>query len=307
MHDKASNPLGLAPSTWITMAFAVMGIFALKQYPFQDTRPPDLWVPVYSHTASEDQDVEARLWQDPLAAVETARKVSEAPHDNAISDKAQGSGLPGVSSCADARKASGTEDPAVRDVHSARHMCQSIRAGLQESPAGVLVMGAIVSGAPYAADIESRRRTRYAVLAGLYRSGYRPVNNEHVGYVRLAEFYKDDLARANDLAAFEWFVSNDAAQGSRPARVLLLWLDQDGFRTNPIDQFVAIANGIMPGHGGGIQGYAGGIHERQQTDQHLFALGDCRGYCDRARQPSVDGAKISLVDGGCAYVPQHCA
>jgi hypothetical protein len=247
MHDKASNPLGLAPSTWITMAFAVMGIFALKQYPFQDTRPPDLWVPVYSHTASEDQDVEARLWQDPLAAVETARKVSEAPHDNAISDKAQGSGLPGVSSCADARKASGTEDPAVRDVHSARHMCQSIRAGLQESPAGVLVMGAIVSGAPYAADIESRRRTRYAVLAGLYRSGYRPVNNEHVGYVRLAEFYKDDLARANDLAAFEWFVSNDAAQGSRPARVLLLWLDQDGFRTNPIDQFVAIANGIMPG------------------------------------------------------------
>jgi hypothetical protein len=229
------------------MAFAVMGIFALKQYPFQDTRPSDLWVPAYSHTASEDQDVEARLWQDPLAAVETARKVSEAQHDDAVHDKAQGGGLPGVSSCADAGKIARTGEPAVRDVHSARHMCESIRARLRESPERVLVMGAIVSGAPYAADIEGRRRTRYAVLAGLYRSGYMPVNNEHVGYVRLAEFYKDDLARANDLAAFEWFVSNGAAQGSGPARVLLLWLDQDGFRTKPIDQFVAIADGIMPG------------------------------------------------------------
>src|ERR1700691_5189424 len=99
MHDRASNPLGLTPSTWITMAIAVMGIFALKKYPFQDTRPSDLWVPVYSHTASEAQDVEGRLWQDPLAAVETARKVSEAPHDNAIPDKARGSGLPGGSRC----------------------------------------------------------------------------------------------------------------------------------------------------------------------------------------------------------------
>src|SRR5580692_4381417 len=79
MQDRSSNPLGLAPSTWITMAVALMGIFALKQYPFQDSRPADLWVPVYSHTATEDQDVEARLWQDPLAAVETARRGSEPP------------------------------------------------------------------------------------------------------------------------------------------------------------------------------------------------------------------------------------
>ena len=77
MPEKSLNPLGLAPSTWIALAIAVMGIFAIKQYPFQDTRPTDLWVPTYSHTASEDQDVEARLWQDPLSAVETARKVTK--------------------------------------------------------------------------------------------------------------------------------------------------------------------------------------------------------------------------------------
>ena len=131
-------------------------------------------------------------------------------------------------------------------THSAHHLCQSIAKMLPD--ASVLVLAAIVSGAPYAADIENRRRMRYAVLAGLYRSGYMPFNNQHVGYVRLAEFY-DDPSRANDLAAFEWFDSSvrpDVAVPLRPSRVLLLWLDQDGFRKKPIHQFSKIADGLLP-------------------------------------------------------------
>jgi uncharacterized membrane protein YidH (DUF202 family) len=247
MQEKSPNPLGLAPSTWIAMAVAVMGIFALKQYPFQDTRPRDLWVPVYSHTATEDQDVEARLWQDPMAAVETARRVSEASAKvieasvKANKDKPTASVAPEKFSCV-STPVNGVPDP---DAHSPKHLCQSILRKLQETPGGILVMGAMVSGAPYAADIENRRRTRYAVLAGLYRSGYMPVNNQHVGYVRLAEYY-DDPTRANDLAAFEWFSDDDAAKKPRAARVLLLWLDQDGFRIGPIKQLSAIADGILP-------------------------------------------------------------
>jgi hypothetical protein len=252
MQDKSSNPLGLAPSTWITMAVALMGIFALKQYPFQDSRPADLWVPVYSHTATEDQDVEARLWQDPLAAVETARRGSEPPASKPVETpadvakgKAAANAAPKAFSCVNysASKPEGrVPDP---DAHSAQHVCESILGRLTDAPGSVLVMGAMVSGAPYAADIENRRRTRYAVLAGLYRSGYMPINNQHVGYVRLAEFYSD-RARANDLAAFEWFVSDHAAKKPRAANVLLLWLDQDGFRVRPIEQLSAIADGLFP-------------------------------------------------------------
>jgi len=132
-----------------------------------------------------------------------------------------------------------TENP---DIHSVQHLCSSIHTW---ASSGVLVMGAMVSGAPYAADIESRRRTRYAVLAGLYRSGYMPLNNQHVGYVRLAELYADPI-RVNDLAAFEWFVSDAAANKARPSRVLLVWLDQDGFRTAPIPQLSKIAVGMLP-------------------------------------------------------------
>jgi hypothetical protein len=248
MQDKSSNPLGLAPSTWIAVVIAAMGIFALKQYPFQDPRPPDLWVPEYSHTATEDQDVEARLWQDPLGAVETARKVDDAQAALA-QDKNSGEPLE-TSVCSKVLAESAALKLSlqrVNGVHSARHLCESIAKKPLEA-SSVLMIGAIVSGAPYAADIETRRRARYAVLAGLYRSGYMPLNNQHVGYVHLAEFYKDPT-RANDLAAFEWFVSEIEADPQRPLRpsyVLLLWLDQDGFRANPIQQFSTIADGILP-------------------------------------------------------------
>lgn len=257
MPDKSSSPLGLAPSAWITLAVAVMGIFALKQYPFQDTRPSDRWVPTYSHTASEDQDVEARLWQDPLSAVETARRVDDAKDNTKVvvvtaTPGAKFAGAaPTMFNCSKALAAlASAKDPAleaVGGVHSANHLCQSI-AKVLSAGSSVLVVSAIVSGAPYAADIENRRRMRYAVLAGLYRSGYMPFNNQHVGYVRLAEFYNDPT-RANDLAAFEWFDSNVDANPLpplRPSRVLLLWLDQDGFRKNPISQYSKVTDGILP-------------------------------------------------------------
>jgi hypothetical protein len=247
MEEKSSNPLGLAPSTWITLAIAFMGIFALKQIPFQDSRPPDHWSPVYSHAASEDQDVEARLWQDPLAAVETARdaysvqaaKKSAAdlpPQKKPIICTGNFDGNPGAAAL-------------LSNVHSAPHLCKAIVTTNEASP--VLVIAAMVSGAPYAADIEDRRRTRYAVIAALYRANYMPVNSGHVGYVHLTDFY-DDPAHANDLAAFEWFVDvtdpRDKTTGpTRPGHVLLMWLDQDGFRTTtPMAQFSRIADGIMP-------------------------------------------------------------
>jgi hypothetical protein len=261
MADNSSNPLGLAPSTWITLTIAVMGVFALKQIPFQDTRPSDLWVPTYSHTVSEDQDVEARLWQDPLSAVETARKVEDAvtqrPSDGVSVKTVRtvkvvepvmsncSTTLAALASAEVSAKANGKAPaPTPVGVHSAQHLCAAIAEKMKAS-SSLLVVGAMVSGAPYAADIETRRRTRYAVLAGLYRSGYMPVNNQHVGYVHLAEFYQDPT-RANDLAAFEWFVRDTDGDASKRKYVLLLWLDQDGFRENPIWQFSTIADGILP-------------------------------------------------------------
>ena len=210
MEEKSANPLGLSTSTWIALAVAFMGIFALKQIPFQDSRPPDHWNPVYSHPASEDQDVEARLWQDPLAAVETARSASPASDVKkpigATPDKV-------ATHCPDAWDSTEAGKALVSNVHSARHMCDTVLKA--NAATGVMVLAVWVSGAPYAADIEDRRRTRYAVLAGLYRSNYMPMNSGHIGYTHLMDFY-DDPAHANDLAAFEWFTDVTEPRTSSP-------------------------------------------------------------------------------------------
>lgn len=55
----------------------------------------------------------------------------------------------------------------------------------RKEPGGVLILPAILSAAPYAEDAERRRRGRYALLSGLYQTGYKPVDGEHIGMIKL--------------------------------------------------------------------------------------------------------------------------
>jgi len=58
-------------------------------------------------------------------------------------------------------------------------------------------MAAMVPEPPYAEDIETRRRTRVAILAGLLPQRYVPPTSA-LGYVTGAQFY--GRSRAQDLA-----------------------------------------------------------------------------------------------------------
>jgi len=242
MSDSQTNPLlGLPSTVWIALILGLAGIFALTQKPFQDTRPQSIGQPVSFQALGDCQNIEARLWEDPLSAVAAALQ--------------------------------GKEPPATAETLT--------------TDSSTLVLAVMVSGAPYVEDIETRRRERYAVLAGLYRSGLIPSNADHIGYiVTRAEPSKADASvpaqpatpaaaatppcrkppsnvtqslGAHNIAAFEW-LRPDATGAQRAAaslpvgnpaalkqggRVLLLWVDQDGLRPDPIadlssllDQFV---------------------------------------------------------------------
>jgi hypothetical protein len=52
----------------------------------------------------------------------------------------------------------------------------------QREPEPTLALVVSVSGAPYSEDQENRRRTRYAVLAGLAAEGFIPDDPEHIGF-----------------------------------------------------------------------------------------------------------------------------
>jgi hypothetical protein len=224
MADQSSSPLGLPPTLWVVLAVGLAGAFAVNHRGFQDTRPPDQNVPAYRHTPSSDQDVEAREWEDPFTAVAVARSAD---------------------SRSQAGPAAPSDQPPPPPPATALHDLNRLRAVVRAHPHDpLLVLGAIVPGAPYADDVETRRRTRYAVLAGLSSSGYAPDDDEHVGYTRLA--LPPDTA-GREIAAYEWFHSElPPGTGAQRPTVLVLWLDQENFRDAPLHRFSRIVDFIAP-------------------------------------------------------------
>lgn len=245
MAEDSSNPLGLPPSVWIAVIVGVAGVFALNQRPFQDVRPADSSAPVYRHTPSEDQDVEARLWEDPLGAVATA-KAADDREAAAVADRKAAVPRPSANpSAANSSSQTGHAPSAAAPPDHTTKRLQNLLKVNADSVESVLVLGAMVPGAPYADDIETRRRIRYAVLAGLHRAAFVPSNSEHVGYITLSEFYQDDPTHGHDIAAYEWLTPDDVT-GAPHHRVLILWLDQDGFRVRPLWHFQRIVDAIDP-------------------------------------------------------------
>jgi hypothetical protein len=227
MADDSSSSSGIPPSVWIAVVVGLLGMFALNQHPFQDVRPANT-APVYRHTPSEDQDVEARLWDDALGAAANA-KAADDRESAAAADRKVAAAKPAVA------------QPVPHTTARLKNTLKNNADGVES----VLVLGAIVPGAPYADDIETRRRIRYAVLAGLHRAGLVPMNIEHVGYITLSDIYQDDPTHGRDIAAYEWLAPDDVT-GSPNHRVLILWLDQDGFRDRPLWHFQKVMDAVDP-------------------------------------------------------------
>jgi hypothetical protein len=214
MADQSSSPLGLPPTVWVVIIVGLAGALAATQHPFKDVRPGDPSIPAYRHAPSEDQDIEARQWEDPFSAVAIARRATAST------------------------KAGSASSPSDDDPHT----ISRLNVDRLKDPAHVLVVGAMVPGAPYADDIETRRRTRYAVLAGLYQEGYVPDDSEHIGFIYLPELSTEP--HAHNIAAYEWLHREMPAHAAQPPRILLLWLDQDGFQDRPLARFSLIVEKI---------------------------------------------------------------
>jgi hypothetical protein len=110
------------------------------------------------------QDVEARLWQDPLVTV----------NDQYEGEKKDG--------------------PATDEHHSIKNA--------EDILADSLVIGVTLPGGPYHEDGEARRRLRYAVLAALHTANYVPKDERHLGYFVTGQNEPRDGANRPEAAAF---------------------------------------------------------------------------------------------------------
>jgi hypothetical protein len=199
------------------------------------------------------QDVDARLWQDPLGVVQRARDPANAPVPAATGSAAE-------------------TDAAEPSPHSVA----SLRAGLAPLPAPdggdfALVLAVMVRGGPYADFVEQRRRSRYAILSGLNEMGYEPADADHLGWVGrprvgdllpapgeadVSEAWSGMVKRLPEAIPYEWFnllsdYSDKAKKLPVPtprlARILVLWLDDRAFTERPVTLLQALARAVTPG------------------------------------------------------------
>jgi hypothetical protein len=186
---------------WIILV-AAGTYFVAHQAPLEGTRPATT-VRAISERAGE-QHIDARLWQDPFAAV--AEKVARSPEltpENCDSP-----------------------DVKFKDI---KMYCRSPLAA--SAPAPTLALVVSVSAAPYSEDQEARRRTRYAVLAGLDVEKFVPKDPQHIG------FYWPRNEALPKVVPFEWFIPKSKQESLPYASILLLWFNEDVLRDSPVKQF----------------------------------------------------------------------
>lgn len=196
--DKAGgwfgNPLP------IVMVVLLAGGLLVKNVPLESARPTDPERVKFLPTSQ--QDVEARLWQDPFAAVEKYKKSSE----TAIT-------IPKNTLMI-------LFEPTSPDTSSTSHRLKDLKEKIELS--NVTVVAVSVFGAPYAEEAEIRRRSRFAVVSALGFHDYHPVDGDAIGYFHATKPYDDDVP-------YEWFKQDDKSRS-----VLVLWLKDEKLTDKPL-------------------------------------------------------------------------
>jgi hypothetical protein len=154
MADEQKRKLEIPWATLLPIVAALAGIVA--QYkPLVSTRPATPSSKVTERNA--DQDVDARLWQDPLAVVQKAKAQLEEAQAKAPISK--------------------------RDSHSLSSFAAHIKEADADTENEVLLLPVMLDSGPYLEQAESRLRARQAVMEALSESNFIPVDGEHIGFV----------------------------------------------------------------------------------------------------------------------------
>ena len=187
--ESPSSPYGVWPQFLLALMLALGAI--LTPWPLIGARPDQ---PLAGVDSAGAQQAEARLWQDPFAAVE--RHHAAHPGDSQPLTWLAGQ---------------------VETKCGAGAACR------------VATLGVLLPGSPYVGAAEFRRRVRYAVVSALGAAGYAPEDAEHIGYVepgmpKLLPFEWHGRERG---------VEADGKRVVEKSHVLLLWLDEAALGQRP--------------------------------------------------------------------------
>jgi signal transduction histidine kinase len=192
----------------------------------------------------EQEDVPARLWEDPLLAVDRF-----------------------------VRERGGLEKVEGHEVSVLRERKDEF-APTAARP--LVVLPVFVSGGNYAEDIENRRRQRFAVVSALGRAGLVPDNDESIGFVRTrwkrtreeprprwthpkSGAAKDDPGTISFRVPYEWFKydgevlqrqffeGREIPKSAEKAAALVLWVEEGFLEPDPIGMLEQLIEEIVRG------------------------------------------------------------
>lgn len=220
--EKESRPDvgGLPANGFVWLAVVAASVFLVHQLPWEGSRPTGPEPKPYPYLA--EQDVDARLWQDPIGAVTRGREEAQ-------------------------RGEKATQNAKAMD-HPADDLIRAIEKRCDGGNKSVLAIGVMIPGSAYQEVAEIRRRYRYAVLAGLNGVGFVPDDPEHIGYFIPPKAKRKKLLP--EFIPYEWLhrrQDKEAAQDRRDPdptllwSALVFWLDEDVFGSSSLERFDQLA------------------------------------------------------------------
>ncbi len=193
---KGSSDSKIAVAGALTLVLAFAGVLLVKE-PLRSSRPASGALEFKPTTG--EQLVRARLWEDPVAAVQRSAAGKKVPGAPA---KPAGSSL----------------------LERARPLKQSISARVKNGDR-ITVLLVTTSGGPYVESTELRIRDRYAIGTALGVGCYVPEDEGHLSFVEW-----DPLSPLQGVP-YEWYrlrkTRDCGEQGSRNQNVLVVWFPDE--------------------------------------------------------------------------------
>jgi hypothetical protein len=229
MSDDAKPKFEVPWGTLLPLLAALAGVVASIK-PLVSTRPPaaaEKAVPVIAL-----QDVDARLWQDPIAVAQKQKSALFAEMSSGVVPK---------------------ERAQIHDIATLQRLIFE-RA---KQPARTLLLGVMIDPGPYSEQGEIRLRTRQAVLEGLSESGFVPRDAEHIGYVtspwplpRNPQGTTPPRTTTGDLL-IPWEECEMDNRGRvfppNTSSAIVLWLPATNFTPNPLTKLAELIDTLTAG------------------------------------------------------------
>jgi hypothetical protein len=213
MAKKGSGDSKLAVAGALALVLAIAGVLLIKE-PLRSSRPVGTGLEMKQTTG--EQLVRARLWEDPVAAVQR-----------------------GIREARSTGKTAGPEPTLTQRLGPLRQAL----ADRTKNGQRVTVLLVTTSGGPYVENTESRIRDRYAIGTALGVACYVPEDEGHLSFVEW------EPQGAVQVLPYEWYRLRETRvcgkEGSHAASVLVVWLPDEALSQGLLTTLTSLTQALV--------------------------------------------------------------